>query len=102
MRVKYADYGPPAEGAGPGWYPDPTEQRALHWWNGTAWTKIAKDATPASRAQPSALRVTDNARPRRRSSFWQGLKNVFNALFHIMAVSGANSDDPKFRRASQN
>lgn len=40
-----------------GWYPDPTDRRALCWWDGSRWLPETKHfSTPASSAQPQTAR----------------------------------------------
>ena len=43
-----------------GWYPDPTDQRVLRWWDGTAWTHHA-----ATQPVPAAVHLEDEERAAR-------------------------------------
>jgi multisubunit Na+/H+ antiporter MnhC subunit len=48
-----------AVGPPPGWYPDPTERRAIRWWDGTVWTdqhRVLDGAALTGQTRPGQVR----------------------------------------------
>jgi uncharacterized RDD family membrane protein YckC len=89
---------PPPTRPPPGWYPDPSGQPALRWWDGTAWT--AHLAQPQPPIAPARLRaqIVTQAGPFELAGWWLRLAGyvidsivVGVPLFVIGVIVGVTS-----------
>ncbi|QGV81526.1 DUF2510 domain-containing protein [Streptomyces ficellus] len=70
----------------PGWYPDPGNPAAEHWWDGTAWTGHTRASTTARATRPA------ERRPRRTLGIAAAIATV--AAVAVAAVVLRPGDEP--------
>ncbi len=61
---------PPSGPPPPGWYPDPSGQPALRWWDGTAWTSHLAQPQPPMAPRRQRGQVVTQAGPFELAGWW--------------------------------
>jgi len=75
--------------AAAGWYPDPTNQSDLRYWDGAGWTEHSSPATPPSEPTDSSAVVRSRISTRRSSALINiGLLLVAAVLIFALVVTG--------------